>query len=78
MNIISSFLINSTNAGDYWTRINYSSGSIDDGPLIDLISESDILNIDVDVMWSDKNGNVYTINLGPNKQINIMLAFIME
>ena len=78
MNIISSFLINSSNAGDYRTSINYSSGSIDDGPLIDLISESDILYIDVDVMWSDKNGNVYTINLGPNKQINIRLAFIME
>ena len=57
MTIISSFLINSSNAGDERTRINYSSGSIDDGPLIDLISESDILFLDIDVMWSDKNGN---------------------
>ena len=78
LNIICSFLINSSNAGDYRTSINYSTTSIDDGPLIDLCSEGELRMIDIDVMWSDKNGNVYTIRLGPNKQINIRLAFIRK
>ena len=77
MNIIFSFLISSTVAGDYRTNIVYSSSTVDTADLIEMSSGS-IRELDIEVMWGDKRGNVFPITLGPNKQINIRLAFIRK
>ena len=78
MNIICSFLFPSTEAGDYRTNIVYSSTNIDNGDLIDMTNSGALREIDVEVYWSDKYGNVFPITLGPNKQINLRLVFVRK
>ena len=78
MNIISSFLFPSTEAGDYRTNIVYSSTNIENGDLIDMTNSGSLREIDVEVFWSDKHGNVFPITLGPNKQINLRIVFVRK
>jgi hypothetical protein len=75
MNIICSFLFPSTDAGDYRTNIVYSSPSVDTADLIDMSNSGAIREVDIQVFWSDKYGNIYPVRLGVNKQINIRFAF---
>ena len=76
MNIICSFLFASTNAGDLGTNLVYSSASVNTADVIEMTNSGAIRDIDVEVKWSDKNGNVYPVRLGVNKQVNIRFAFI--
>ena len=78
MNIICSFLFSITASGDYRTHIVYSSPTIDTADLIEMTSSGAIREIDVEVMWSDKYGNVFPLHLGPNKQVNIRFAFVRK
>ena len=76
LNIICSFLFASTRAGDFRTNIVYSSPTVDNADTIDMTASESIREIDIEVMWSDKFGNIFPIRLGPNKQVNIRFAFI--
>ena len=76
MNIICSFLFPSSDAGDYRTNIVYSSPTIETGDLIDMTNSGELRDIDVDVYWGDKQGNVFPLKLGANKQVNLRLCFI--
>jgi len=76
MNIICSFLFASTNAGDYRTNLVYSNSDVDVADVIDMTHSGMVRELDVEVKWSDKYGNVYPIRLGVNKQVNIRFAFI--
>ena len=78
MNIICSFLFHSTEASDYRTNIVYSSPTVDTGDLIDMTNSGELRYIDVEVFWGDKQGNVYPIKLGANKQVNIRLCFVQR
>ena len=78
MNIICSFLFASTNAGDYRTNLVYSSATVDTADTIELTNSGMIRELDVEVKWSDKYGNVYPVRLSANKQVNIRFAFIQK
>ena len=76
MNIICSFLFSSSDAGDYRTNIVYSSPTIETGDLIDMTNSGELRDIYVDVYWGDKQGNVFPLKLGANKQDNLRSCFI--
>ena len=76
MGIISSFLIDSTNAGDHRTSIIYSNQTLDGSDIIEMRSQVPIKNIDIDVHWCDKFGNIYPLFLADGKQVDVRLAFI--
>jgi len=76
MNIICSFLFASTDAGDFRTNIVYSSATVDSADLIEMPLSGQVREIDIEVYWSDKNGHVFQLRLGPNKQVNLRLAFV--
>jgi len=76
MNIICSYLFPSTTPSDFRTNITFSSSTLENSDLIDLVSNGPIRELDVSVFWSDKNGIVYPVRLGANKQINLRLAFV--
>ena len=76
MNIICSFLFASTDAGDFRTNVEYSSATIDTADLISFSNTGEVRDLDVQVYWSDKNGHVFPLRLGPNKQVNIRMAFV--
>jgi hypothetical protein len=78
LNIISSFLINTTTAGDYRTNINFGSQSITNSDLIEMPSGGTIQNIDIQVYWCDKFGNVRPLMMAPGKQIDLRLAFVKK
>ena len=78
MSIISSFLIDSSHAGDYRTSIIFSTFELDSSDIITMPTNTDIKIIDVDVFWSDKFGNVYPLVLAEGKQIDVRLAFIKK
>ena len=78
MNIICSFLFASTRAGDYRTNLVFSSASVDTADVIEMTNSGAIRELDVEVKWSDKYGNVYPIMLGFNKQVNLRYAFIKK
>jgi hypothetical protein len=78
VNIIQSFLISSTNAGDYRTNIVYSASTVDNSDLIDMASTGAIREIDIEVHWSDKYGNMFPLLLQRNKQVDIRLAFVKK
>ena len=78
MPIITSFLIDSSNAGDYRTSIIFSTGDVDNSDIITMPTNVDIRNIDIEVHWSDKFGNVYPLVLADGKQIDLRLAFIKK
>ena len=78
MNIITSFLFTSTDPGDYRTSIVYSTPTIDNADLIEMSQSGAIREIDIEVLWSDKYGNVFPIQLGPTKQVNLRLAFVKK
>ena len=65
-------------SGEYRTNIVYSSPTVENADLITMTNSGKLKNIDVDVKWSDKYGNVYPIMLGHNKQVNIRYAFIKK
>ena len=71
MNIICSFVFASTHAGDYRTNLSYATATVDSSDLIDMPSTTPIREIDIEVFWSDKYGNVFPITLGVNKQVNV-------
>ena len=76
MNIICSFLLSSSDDGDCRTNIVYSSPTIETGYLIDMTNSGELRDIDVDVYWGDKQGNMFPLKLGTNKQVNLRLCFI--
>jgi len=76
--IITSFLIDSSNAGDYRTAIIYGTTDIDNSEIIEMPTKRPINEIDIEVYWSDKFGNVYPLVLAEGKQIDIRLAFIKK
>jgi len=76
MPIITSFLIDCTNAGDFRTSIIFSTSEVDNSDIITMPTNTDIRQIDVEVHWSDKFGNVYPLTLADGKQVDIRLAFI--
>ena len=69
-------LFSSSDAGDYRTNIVYSSPTIKTGDLIDMTNSGELRDIYVDVYWGDKQGNVFQLKLGANKQVNLRLCFI--
>lgn len=77
-NIISSFIFPSSTAGDFRTNIVYTTATIDTADLIDMSPSGSIREIDIEVLWSDKYGNVFPVLLGSNKQVNIRLAFVKK
>ena len=76
MPIITSFLINSSDAGDYRTSIIFSTSEVDNSDIITMPTNTEIRIIDIEVYWSDKFGNVYPLVLAEGKQIDVRLAFI--
>jgi hypothetical protein len=76
MPIITSFLIDSSDAGDYRTSVIFSTTDIDNSDLITMPTNTEIRIIDIEVYWSDKFGNVYPLVLSEGKQIDVRLAFI--
>ena len=78
MPIITSFLIDSSNAGDYRTSIIFSTSDVDNSDIITMPTNTDIRVIDIEVNWSDKFRNVYPLVLAEGKQIDVRLAFIKK
>ena len=78
MNILVSFLVSSTSAGDYRTNITFSSQDVDNSDLVDLVSNGGIREIDIEVFWCDKYGNVFPVRLGRNKEIDLRLVFVRK
>ena len=78
MNIICSYLFPSTTPSDYRTNITYSSPTIDTADLIEMTNSGPLRELDIQALWSDKNGNIYPIQLGYNKQVNLRLCFVRK
>ena len=78
MNIICSYLFPSTTPSDYRTNITYSSPTIDNADLIEMTNSGPLRELDIQVLWSDKNGNIFPVQLGYNKQVNIRLCFLRK
>jgi hypothetical protein len=76
INIIASYMIETSEAGDYRTTINFGSQNIDNSDIIELTGTGDIKDIDIEVFWSDKFGNVIPITLGHGMHIDLRLVFI--
>jgi len=74
--IIASYLINSTNAGDFRTSIIFNTSEIDTSEIIEMPLNKEIQNMNIEVYWSDKFGNIYPLVLAEGKQIDIRLCFV--
>lgn len=53
----------------------YSAGQY---RLVDLVSDTAIRDIDIQVYWEDKFGNLNTFYLQPNSNINIKIGFFSK
>jgi len=76
--IISVYYPTTNKAGDFRSKIIYSTDSIEDGTTMDLIGDSELRDIDVQVFWTDNYNNIYPLSLFPGKQISMRLCFIKK
>jgi len=76
--IISVYYPSSTKAGDFRSKIIYSTDSIEDGSTMDLIGNKELRDIDLEVCWVDNYNNIYPLTLFPGKQVMIKLCFIKK
>jgi len=76
--IISIYYPSSSIAGDFRSKVIYSTDGIEDGTTMDLEGNSELRNIDLQVCWTDNYNNIYPLTLFPGKQVSLRLCFIKK
>ena len=76
--IISQYYPSTSKAGDFRSKVIYSTDSIDDGATMDLEGNSELRRIDIEVCWTDNYNNIYPLTLFPGKQASMRLCFIKK
>lgn len=72
--VLSSFTPEVIKAGDQRSTIYYNPAS--QYRLLDIISDIDIRRIDISIYWEDFKNNWYIMNIQPNDNASVRLAFV--